>query len=129
MYKHILIPTDGSGVGEKAVAAGIDFARDANAKITWFTAVPEYQPPSEAEVIGRAHIVSIAEHDKLSREHATQILDEPAHVPRLSSDHVDPRLEPGLAALGLIHQLDRIQNGSERRSKLMRHDRKHIFPV
>ena len=41
MYKHILIPTDGSAVAEKAVTAGIEFARDTGAKITLFTAVPE----------------------------------------------------------------------------------------
>ena len=31
MYKHILIPTDGSEVAHKGVAAGIDYAREAGA--------------------------------------------------------------------------------------------------
>jgi hypothetical protein len=29
----------------------------------------------------------------------------------------------------VAHQLDRIQHGPERRTELMRHDRKHILPV
>jgi nucleotide-binding universal stress UspA family protein len=76
MYKHILVPTDGSPTADKAVEAGIRFARDANAKVTLFTAVPEYRPPSEAEIMGR-HVVSLWDHERLSRDRAQRIL-EPA---------------------------------------------------
>ncbi len=76
MYKHILIPTDGSPTADKAVDAGIDFARQAGARITWFTAVPEYRLPSEGELVSRK-FVSIAEHDRRSRETAEQVLDRP----------------------------------------------------
>ena len=82
MYKHILIPTDGSETAEKAVAAGIEFARDANARITWFTAVPEYDVPGEAEVMGRQPIVSLEAHNTRSRELAEKILAEPARKAR-----------------------------------------------
>jgi nucleotide-binding universal stress UspA family protein len=77
MYKHILIPTDGSETAEKAVAAGIEFARDANATVTWFTAVPEYELPSEAELMTK-HAVSLEEHDSRSRQKAERILAGPA---------------------------------------------------
>lgn len=73
MYKHILIPTDGSEVAEKAVSAGIDFAREVGARVTLFTAVPEYVPPSEAEVRARC-VVSIAEHARRSEKLAHGIL-------------------------------------------------------
>jgi nucleotide-binding universal stress UspA family protein len=82
MYKHILIPTDGSETAEKAVAAGIEFARDANARITWFTAVPEYEVPGEGEVMSRRHVISLEEHNKRSREQAEKILAEPARKAR-----------------------------------------------
>jgi len=39
MYKHVLIPTDGSPVGTKAVKAGIDLARALKAKVTILTVV------------------------------------------------------------------------------------------
>jgi len=81
MYKHILIPIDGSEIAEKAVAAGIEFARDANAKVTWFTAVPEYQLPTEGELMTK-HAISLEEHDKRSREKAEKILAGPAHRAR-----------------------------------------------
>ena len=34
MFKHILIPTDGFELSEKAVKAGIDFAKTIGAKVT-----------------------------------------------------------------------------------------------
>ena len=73
MYKHILIPTDGSEVAEKAVSAGIDFAREVGARVTLFTAVPEYVPPSETDVMAR-RVVSIADHARESEKLANGIL-------------------------------------------------------
>ncbi len=51
MYKHILIPTDGSELAERAVAAGIAFAKSVNARVTAFTALEEYHVPSEVELM------------------------------------------------------------------------------
>jgi nucleotide-binding universal stress UspA family protein len=39
MFKHILIPTDGSPVANKAVRAGIRFAREIGAKVTAYQAI------------------------------------------------------------------------------------------
>lgn len=41
MFKHILIPTDGSPLSEAAMRKGIEFAKTINAKITGFCVVPE----------------------------------------------------------------------------------------
>jgi nucleotide-binding universal stress UspA family protein len=73
MYKHILIPTDGSKLADKAIEAGIEFARSSGAKVTLFTAVPEYQPPGEAEVMGR-RVISLWDHERISRDNADAIL-------------------------------------------------------
>jgi nucleotide-binding universal stress UspA family protein len=81
MYKHILIPTDGSEVAEKAVTAGIDFARDAGAKVTLFTAVPEYEPPSETQVLAR-NVISVADHARESERLANGILAPAAEKAR-----------------------------------------------
>jgi len=73
MYRHILIPIDGTQTADKAVEAGIEFAREARAKVTLFTAVPEYQPPGEAEVMGR-RVISLRDHERMSRDNAQAIL-------------------------------------------------------
>ncbi len=39
MFKHILIPTDGSPVASKAVKAGIQLAKDLGARVTGFCAI------------------------------------------------------------------------------------------
>ena len=77
MYKHILIPTDGSPTADKAVDAGFEFARETNAKVTLFTAVPEYQLPTEAEMMAR-RAVSLDEHERRSHVKARKILDTAA---------------------------------------------------
>ena len=43
MYKHILLPTDGSKLSAKAIKQGIDFAKSIGAKITAIHVAPEYQ--------------------------------------------------------------------------------------
>jgi nucleotide-binding universal stress UspA family protein len=43
MFKHLLIPTDGSELGTKAVHAGVDFAAWAKAKVTVITVSEPFQ--------------------------------------------------------------------------------------
>ena len=88
MYKHILIPTDGSEIAEKAVSAGIGFARESGARVTLFTAVSEYRPPSEVEVRS-GNVVSLAEHERRSEKQANAILArgaQAAHAAGLEYD-------------------------------------------
>ena len=43
MYKHILLPTDGSKLSEKAVKQCIQLAKSIGAKITAINAMPQFQ--------------------------------------------------------------------------------------
>jgi len=73
MYRHILVPSDGSALAEKAVEAAIAFARSVRARITGFVAVPEYKAPSHGELMsGRA--VSLEEHERRARLRAEGVL-------------------------------------------------------
>lgn len=42
MFKHLLVPTDGSELSKETVKRAIAFAREAGARITFFYAKPEY---------------------------------------------------------------------------------------
>lgn len=77
MYKHILIPTDGSPTAQKAVDAGFEFAGETKAKVTLFTAMPEYELPTEAEMMSR-RAISLEEHEVRSRLKARALLDAAA---------------------------------------------------
>ena len=74
MYSHLLIPSDGSELADKAVKAGIEFARAVGAKVTAFTAVPEYELPTASDIMAHKRIRSPLDHEKLVKEQAQAIL-------------------------------------------------------
>lgn len=88
MYKHVLIPTDGSETAAKGIEAGIEFAREAKAKVTLFTAVPEYQPPGESEIMS-GKVRSLWDHERESRDKAQAILEPAAARMRAQGIEVD----------------------------------------
>jgi nucleotide-binding universal stress UspA family protein len=44
MFKHILLPTDGSRLSDRAVASGLRFASRIKARVTALHVVPEFRP-------------------------------------------------------------------------------------
>lgn len=42
MFRHLLVPTDGSKLSQDTVARAIDFAKETGARITFFYAKPDY---------------------------------------------------------------------------------------
>ena len=42
MFKHILLPTDGSSLSEAAIRKGIQFSKSIGARVTGFYAMPEF---------------------------------------------------------------------------------------
>lgn len=73
MYRHILVPTDGSPTAEKAVAAGIDYARETGARVLFFTAVHEYVVPAQAELMARRGM-PLDEYERRAAQSAQAIL-------------------------------------------------------
>ena len=43
MFKHILVPTDGSELSQQAITHAVAFAKETGARITAFYAKPDYQ--------------------------------------------------------------------------------------
>lgn len=69
MFKHILIPTDGSPVSAKAVKAGIEFAKQAGAKVTGYYAVE----PVPMRLYGEGYVADrtmVAEFERRARASA-----------------------------------------------------------
>ncbi|MBI2752452.1 MAG: universal stress protein [Betaproteobacteria bacterium] len=75
MYRHILIPSDGSELAEKAVEAGLQFAHSIGARVTGFIAVPEYKAPSHGELMSGS-AVSLAEYDRRVKVRAEEVLQK-----------------------------------------------------
>lgn len=49
MYKHLLIPTDGSELSARAVASAVEFARTLKAAVTFLYVQPEFPLPIAGE--------------------------------------------------------------------------------
>ncbi|OGA01496.1 MAG: hypothetical protein A3H35_08585 [Betaproteobacteria bacterium RIFCSPLOWO2_02_FULL_62_17] len=81
MFKHILIPTDGSKIAEKAVQAAIEFARDAKARATVFTAMPTYPVPSRSQLLS-GKFENIAKYEERTIAKAEKMLSRIAESGR-----------------------------------------------
>jgi nucleotide-binding universal stress UspA family protein len=73
MYKHILLPTDGSPLARAAALAGVKLARKLGARVTGFYAAPP-ATPIEYKGLLPVGFVDPSEHEKLIERAATQYL-------------------------------------------------------
>ena len=75
MFKHILVPTDGSELSQQTARHAIAFAKSIGARITFFSA----RPPYHADYSGEGTLVdfrSPEEFDAATETKAKSILDE-----------------------------------------------------
>ena len=73
MFKHILIPTDGSRLSLKAVKSAIKLAKALGARVTGFYAIPDYSSTyySDGHIL---HSPNAEEHAENARQHALRCL-------------------------------------------------------
>jgi len=75
MFKHILIPTDGSRLAAKAIKAGVEMAKEMGARVTGYCA----QEPVPTHLYGEGYVVDkemAAEFERRAREHAETCVEE-----------------------------------------------------
>ncbi len=75
MYKHILVPTDGSKLSSHAIRAACALAQTCGARVTGVYVIPPYTPPLYAE--GMAYIADIGpkRHKEVMAKAAKKALD------------------------------------------------------
>jgi nucleotide-binding universal stress UspA family protein len=75
MFKHILIPTDGSRTAAKAITAGVKLAKEMGARVTGFYA----QEPLPLHIHGEGYVADkelIAEFEKRAGDFAAKCIAE-----------------------------------------------------
>jgi nucleotide-binding universal stress UspA family protein len=90
MFKHLLVPTDGSNLSKDTVARAISFAKETGARITLFYAEPE-APPSYDGMGGISSPQFTQEVNECLDEAANEILDQAqtmAHDAGVESDRL-----------------------------------------
>jgi nucleotide-binding universal stress UspA family protein len=73
MYKHVLLPTDGSELSATAVRAGIQFAKEIGARVTALHVTPPFHPVEMTPSVFTAHA---EEHDAQAKASARRALDQ-----------------------------------------------------
>ncbi|MCC7040955.1 MAG: universal stress protein [Burkholderiales bacterium] len=77
MYKHLLVPIDGSKLSLKAVTYAVDLAKATGGRVTLMHVVPEYPMQVYAEGMS-VGMVSRRDYAKAMKEEATKLLDRTA---------------------------------------------------
>ena len=89
MFKHILIPTDGSRVAATAIEAGVAMAKEMGARVTGYCA----QEPVPTHIYGEGYIADkalSAEFERRAREHAQRCVDEVATAAKAQGVPFEP---------------------------------------
>lgn len=75
MFKHLLVPTDGSELSQASVERAVRFASDAGARITFFYAQPDFPMP----IYGEGALIDPTTPDQFAKSAAAEakaILDK-----------------------------------------------------
>jgi nucleotide-binding universal stress UspA family protein len=88
MYKHILVPTDGSTLSLKAVRAAAQLAATLGSKVTALHVMEPFDPPMASEgIVFRAGNL-IAEYERGQRAHAKKVLAKTAATVKVPCETV-----------------------------------------
>ncbi len=124
MFKHFLIPTDGSPVAGKAVKAGIALAVKLGAKVTAYYAVEEPQPIfAEGYVMDQKTIDKLEQHArKVGQKHVDAIgkMGKAAGVPFVSVVTKSYTAYDGIIKTAVKHKCDVIFMASHGRRGISR---------
>lgn len=74
MFKHILVPTDGSELSQKATRVAVQLAQSLGARITAFHAIAPYPMPLADGVYGYVDAFSPDDYRKGTEKHAAELL-------------------------------------------------------
>jgi nucleotide-binding universal stress UspA family protein len=102
MFKHVLLPTDGSKVARKAIKAGIALAKELGAKVTAYYAIDALSAYSYAEGYPIGGPV-LKEFEKRAREQGAKYLAEVEKAARAAGVPCRTLItKPGTAYQGII---------------------------
>ncbi len=74
MFRHILLPTDGSRLAAKGVKAGVKLAKALGAKVTGVYVIPRYVPPVFPEAAVYVPEISLEQYNQVMKKHAAKAL-------------------------------------------------------
>ena len=124
MYKHILIPTDGSKLAGKGIKAGVKLARALGARVTGVYVISPYVRPMYGEGTNFVGGVSPQDYRKYSEKQAKKALAavaieaEAARVPCVTKFLTAPKPSEGIMKTARARRCDLIAMASHGRGGL-----------
>lgn len=121
MFKHVLIPTDGSARSRRAVKAGIAFAKGCGARVTAYHALEVVHPFAGGSFVPPS---VLDQFDANARRQAQKYLDEVARIARAAGVRCDSEVsspatvDQGIVAAARKGRCDAIFMASHGRSEL-----------
>ncbi len=73
MFKHILVPTDGSELSQKAVDGAIELARAVGACVTAYACLPQYPYSPFSDVVVEPPEEFVARSEREARSHLSEV--------------------------------------------------------
>ena len=80
MYRHILIPTDGSELAEHGVTNGLSLAKSVGARVTVIIVEEPFNWLSVSETQAQRALEELAKHADQIKKHAASVLDRVANA-------------------------------------------------
>jgi nucleotide-binding universal stress UspA family protein len=80
MYRHILIPTDGSELAEHGVTNGLSLAKSVGARVTVIIVEEPFNWLSVSETQAQRALEALAKHADQIKKHAASVLDRVANA-------------------------------------------------
>jgi nucleotide-binding universal stress UspA family protein len=80
MYRHILIPTDGSELAEHGVTNGLSLAKSVGAKVTVIVVEEPFNWLSVSETQAQRALEELAKHTEQIKKHAASVLNRAANA-------------------------------------------------
>jgi nucleotide-binding universal stress UspA family protein len=92
MFKHILVPTDGSDLSRKAIAGAIDLARTVGAQVTAYACLPQYPYSPFSDVVVEPPVDFLERSEREAHAHLIEVeqAGRAAGVPVASCTSVHP---------------------------------------
>ncbi|MEA3156872.1 MAG: hypothetical protein QOK44_4461 [Betaproteobacteria bacterium] len=76
MFKHILLPTDGSKLSDRAVQRGIELAKAVDARVTAVHVLPEFRMMADESFVLPTSVDLKTRYDKEAKARASKLLDK-----------------------------------------------------
>jgi nucleotide-binding universal stress UspA family protein len=76
MFKHILLPTDGSKLSDRAVQRGIELAEAIGARVTAVHVIPEFRMMADESFVLPTSVDLKARYEKESKARASKMLEK-----------------------------------------------------